>query len=57
MKKKYISPKTRIAECEEDMHLLAGSYDVNLGVGDGSMDGGDARAKRQHYLEDDEYDE
>lgn len=57
MKKQYITPETFIIEGETEKHLLAGSYDVNLGVGEENMDGDDARSKRQHYLEDDEYDE
>lgn len=57
MKKHYITPETFILEGRTEKHLLAGSYDVDLGI-DGNpnnaMDGDDARAKQSFDLELDE---
>lgn len=47
MKKQYITPETFIIEGETEKHLLAGSYEVNLSVGQGPMDGDEARSKQQ----------
>ena len=47
MKKHYITPETFIIEGKTEKHLLAGSYDVDLSVGQDPMDGGDARSKQQ----------
>lgn len=59
MKKHYITPETLILEGRTEKHLLAGSYDVDLGMGGGPndpsiMDGDDARSKQSFDLELDE---
>lgn len=54
MKKHYITPETFILEGRTEKHLLQGSYDVEMGVGDENMDGGDARSKQSFDLELDE---
>lgn len=54
MKKQYITPETFIIEGKTEKHLLAGSYDVNLGVGEENMNGDDARSKQSFDLELDE---